>query len=52
MQGNPDHQARLRERFLRLATTAMADDDEEDLERSADPRNRNLPAFALAALGR
>src|SRR5687768_793391 len=47
MQGNPDHQVRLRERFLRLATVAEAEEDEED---AADPRNRNLPAFALAAL--
>ena len=48
MQGNPDHQARLRERFLRLATVAVSDD--EDDEAASDPRNRNLPAFALAAL--
>lgn len=48
MQGNPDHQVRLRERFLRLATVAVAEEDEEEL--AADPRNRNLPAFALAAL--
>ena len=47
MQGNPDHQARLRERFLRLATVAVAEEDEEE---ASDPRNRNLPAFALAAL--
>ena len=48
MQGNPDHQARLRERFLRLATVAISEDDDEEV--TADPRNRNLPAFALAAL--
>jgi hypothetical protein len=48
MQGNPDHQARLRERFIRLATTTTADDDEEDIP--ATGRDRNLPAFALAAL--
>lgn len=52
MQGNPDHQARLRERFLRLATAALTEDDEEDAMRMANPRNQNLPAFALAALGR
>ena len=50
MQGNPDHQARLRERFLRLATVAISEEDEDELLAS-DPRNRNLPAFALAALG-
>lgn len=50
MQGNPDHQARLRERFLRLATVALTE-DEEDEALASDPRNRNLPAFALAALG-
>jgi hypothetical protein len=49
MQGNPDHQARLRERFIRLATAATADDDEEEAT-LRDPRDRNLPAFALAAL--
>jgi len=49
MQGNPDHQARLRERFLRLATAATSDDDEDDKDNLA-PRDRNLPAFALAAL--
>jgi hypothetical protein len=49
MQGNPDHQARLRERFLRLATAATSDEDEEDREPLA-MRDRNLPAFALAAL--
>lgn len=49
MQGNPDHQARLRERFLRLAVAATSDDDEEE-DSGADPRDRNLPAFALAAL--
>lgn len=52
MQGNPDHQVRLRERFIRLATTAMAEEDEEGMLNGANPRNRNLPAFALAALGR
>jgi hypothetical protein len=51
MTGNPDHQARLRERFLRLATAATADEDGEDEARSVDPRDRNLPAFAIAALG-
>ena len=40
--------ADVRERFLRLATVAVAEEDEEEL--AADPRNRNLPAFALAAL--
>jgi hypothetical protein len=49
MQGNPDHQTRLRERFLRLATVAALDDEDEEAL-AADPRNRNLPAFALAAL--
>jgi hypothetical protein len=48
MQGNPDHQARLRERFIRLATAATSDEDDED-ER-LPPRSQNLPAFALAAL--
>ncbi len=48
MQGNPDHQARLKERFIRLATTATADEDEMELP--AAQRDRNLPAFALAAL--
>ncbi|MHB8634494.1 MAG: UPF0058 family protein [Thermoplasmatota archaeon] len=53
MQGNPDHQARLRERFLRLATAAEAEEDEEDRDQTvaARERDRNLPAFALAALG-
>lgn len=52
MQGNPDHQQRLRERFLRLATTASSEDDEEDHGQllAARERDRNLPAFALAAL--
>ena len=53
MQGHPDHQARLRERFLRLATAAMAEEDDEDDERvipARSPRDQNLPAFALAAL--
>lgn len=49
MQGNPDHQARLRERFLRLATAATSDEDEDGRE-SLAPRDRGLPAFALAAL--
>jgi hypothetical protein len=49
MQGNPDHQARLRERFLRLATVALTEADEDEML-SSDPRNKNLPAFALAAL--
>jgi hypothetical protein len=48
MQGNPDHQARLRERFLRLATAATSDEDEVEIP--ANSRDRNLPAFALAAL--
>ena len=48
MQGQPDHQARLRERFLRLATAATSDDDET--EEQVSPRDRNLPAFAIAAL--
>lgn len=53
MQGNPDHQARLRERFLRLATAALAEEDEDDHDQAmaARERDRNLPAFALAALG-
>ena len=50
MQGNPDHQARLRERFLRLAVTAEAEEDEDDERVGANPRDRGLPAFALAAL--
>src|ERR1051325_3811800 len=52
MQGNPDHQLRLRERFLRLATTAACEEEEEDPEQvmAAKERDRNLPAFALAAL--
>lgn len=50
MTGNPDHQARLRERFLRLATAATADDEGDEALASMDPRDRNLPAFALAAL--
>lgn len=50
MQGNPDHQARLRERFIRLATAATSDDDEEEMRHGLDSRDRNLPAFALAAL--
>jgi hypothetical protein len=49
MQGNPDHQARLRERFIRLATAATSDEDDEDLP-TGNSRDRNLPAFALAAL--
>lgn len=49
MQGNPDHQLRLRERFLRLATVAASEEDEDEAI-AQDPRNRNLPAFALAAL--
>src|SRR5687768_5231564 len=53
LQGNPDHQARLRERFLRLATAALAEEDEEDRPEqvlAAKERDRHLPAFALAAL--
>ena len=50
MQGNPDHQARLRERFIRLATAAMDEEDDEDGRSHLDARDRNLPAFALAAL--
>jgi hypothetical protein len=51
MQGNPDHQLRLRERFIRLATAATADpDDEDELEAGLATRDRHLPAFALAAL--
>ena len=50
MQGNPDHQARLKERFLRLATVASADEDEEEM--SPMPTRQGLPAFAIAALGR
>jgi hypothetical protein len=50
MQGNPDHQLRLRERFMRLATVTTSDEDEEE-RLVADPRNRNLPPFAIAALG-
>lgn len=49
MQGNPDHQARLRERFIRLATTTTADDDEDELAGTRG-RDAGLPAFALAAL--
>jgi len=49
MTGNPDHQARLRERFLRLAT-AVTDDEDDEEKISSDPRDRNLPAFAIAAL--
>ena len=48
LQGQPDHQARLRERFIRLATVTTADDDEEDDEVAG--RDAGLPAFALAAL--
>ncbi len=48
MQGNPDHQARLKERFMRLAVAAHAEEDEDDSP--ANPRDRNLPAFALSAL--
>jgi len=47
LQGQPDHQARLRERFIRLATVATADDDEDD---ELPSRDAGLPAFALAAL--
>jgi len=50
MQGNPDHQARLRERFLRLATTTSDDDGDEGQEMMAHKRDQGLPAFALAAL--
>jgi hypothetical protein len=50
MTGNPDHQARLRERFLRLATAAAAEDDNDEERPASDPRDRHLPAFALAAL--
>ncbi|MFO1533371.1 MAG: UPF0058 family protein [Thermoplasmatota archaeon] len=50
MTGNPDHQARLRERFLRLATAATSDDEDMEERASMDPRDRNLPAFAIAAL--
>jgi hypothetical protein len=50
MQGNPDHQARLKERFLRLATVAMSDDDEAEEPMMA--ARQGLPAFAIAALGR
>lgn len=52
MQGNPDHQARLRERFLRLAMTTTSDDDEDDPGQviAAKERDRHLPAFAIAAL--
>jgi len=46
MQGLPDHQARLRERFLRLATAAMVEEEPT----AAPRRDAGLPAFALAAL--
>ena len=49
MQGNADQQARLRERFIRLATTTTADDDEDGLSHAVG-RDAGLPAFALAAL--
>lgn len=48
MQGNPDMQARLKERFIRLATAAVSEEDEPQ-ENVAD-RDRHLPSFALAAL--
>jgi len=51
MQGNPDHQARLRERFIRLATVTTDDDESEEGELMTEKRNQGLPAFALAALG-
>ncbi len=50
MQGNPDHQSRLRERFLRLATVTTSDDDAEAEGALGPARDRGLPAFALAAL--
>ena len=53
MQGNPDHQVRLRERFLRLAAAAHAEEDEDDEDRAIPARasrDTGLPAFALAAL--
>lgn len=49
MQGTPDHQARLKERFLRLAATAAADEDEDESPTRTE-RDAGLPAFALAAL--
>lgn len=48
MQGHPDQQVRMREHFLRLATTWSPDDSEEPVR---SERDRGLPAFALAALG-
>ena len=48
MNSTPDPQARLKERFLRLATVASADED--DAEPSRAERDAGLPAFALAAL--
>jgi hypothetical protein len=49
MQGTPDHQARLKERFLRLAAVAEADEGEDDVP-ARTQRDVGLPAFALAAL--
>lgn len=50
MQGQPDHQTRLRQRFMRLASVRAEEDDRETPRRAPAARDDHLPAFALAAL--
>ncbi len=51
MMSTPDHQARLKERFLRLAAVREVEEEDPTPAPTNEPRrDSHLPAFALAAL--